>query len=119
MFNRCNFVKSKPGIVVCPACGNWMRSENPATCYAECKGRQLGDWLSRRLASGVRVPFYGRVSITTASYRRWKVRCGLSDACNCAERKEKLNRFGRWLATLWKLSATIRQRLAGLGRTRR
>lgn len=47
-----------------------------------------------------------KISITPASYRRFKVRWGLADACNCGERKEKLNRFGRWVAK-W------RKRIAG------
>lgn len=75
---------------------------------------ELGDVAAMLLARGWLVPF---IKITPASYRRFKVRWGLADDCNCAERKEKLNRFGRWLATRPKLSAAFRRWLAGRGRS--
>jgi hypothetical protein len=46
-------------------------------------GDRFGMWLAKRW------------KITPRSYRKWKVRWGLSDACNCVERKQKLNRIGR------------------------
>jgi hypothetical protein len=53
----------------------------------------LGDHLAAWLANH---------GIAPASYRRWKVRWGFTDACNCPERKEKLNRVGRWVSRVRK-----------------
>lgn len=85
----------------CVRCGYRLQRDYATKPNRNCTGPPgFGDWIARRLAKGIQIPFYGRASITPASYRRWKVRCGLADACNCAERKEKLNRFGRWLKSL-------------------
>jgi hypothetical protein len=64
-------------------------------CYVPSSAAGLGDSFAYALARGWVVPF---VKITPKSYRRFKVRWGFADACNCGERKEKLNRFGRWVA---------------------
>lgn len=57
------------------------------------------------------VPFF---PITKESYRRWKVRNGFADACNCGERAEALNRFGRAVGK--RLRATWRRIRAWLQR---
>lgn len=58
--------------------------------------RGVGDFVGESLAS-IRIPWLIPNGITPETYRAWKVRHGFADACNCAERKERLNRFGRWI----------------------
>jgi hypothetical protein len=66
----------------------------------ECKGPpgwgdRIAAWLAPR-------------GITKAGYRRWKVRWGFADACNCPERQEGINAVGRWVAKWRKRLAAIR-----------
>jgi hypothetical protein len=93
MTGLCEFKGSKRRR--CKYCGYRPKHDRDVlrACPARVARRPLGlgDMVAKWLA---------RIGITSASYRRWKVRCGLADACNCAERKEKLNRFGRWLKSL-------------------
>lgn len=85
-------------------CGNKLYAASPDSCVAQCcavRGIRapkrcdgFGDRFARYLALGYVIPF---VKVTPESYRRWKVRWGFASACNCGERKEKLNRAGRWV----------------------
>ena len=45
-----------------------------------------GDWVAHRLAA---------VRITEESYTEFKTKHGLMPTCNCPERREWLNEFGR------------------------
>lgn len=72
----------------CGCCETMQRPDLRLVCYCvnpnrDCWGERFERFLSRR-------------GITPAKYRRWKVRWGLADDCDCDGRKEKLNRFGRW-----------------------
>lgn len=76
-------------------CGRAIYSDTPEQCHAVCRadrgwGDKLSDFLSHRLR------------ITERSYRRFKVRWGLKDACGCGERRERLNRIGRRVAAIRK-----------------
>jgi hypothetical protein len=90
MFNRCDFVQKKPGKVVCLNCNNWMRSDSPETCFAECKATNgLGDRVASLLAT---------IGVTEA---RWLALKGVvveAPTCGCQMRRETLNAWGRWLS---------------------
>lgn len=85
---RCTFAAG-----VCRRCGRVNHTGAPdANVVAHCRYNPspgLGDLIARWLAA---------VGVTKSRYRRLKVRWGLADACNCAERQEQLNRLGRWIA---------------------
>lgn len=82
-----------------PDCPNALYAAAASDCHATCRGAGLGNWVAARLAS---------IGVTSASYRRWKVRCGLVDECKCDKRKEKLNRFG------WMVAKPMRRAFAWL-----
>lgn len=98
----------KNGRAVCrcirEGCGRAIYSDTPDQCHAVCRadrgwGDKLSDWMERRLR------------INKRRYKLWKVRWGLSDACGCGQRQERINRIGRRVAAIRKSLAQRWSRL--------
>ena len=85
----CQFAKAKGGCV-CQACGRKVRKHSGEGLIAACKVPGLGDAVAKCLAA---------VGVTEA---RWLALKGIvveTPSCGCQKRREKLNRWGRWLAS--------------------
>ncbi|MBA3481725.1 MAG: hypothetical protein H0T51_07915 [Pirellulales bacterium] len=82
---KCEWVLESENLCRCANCGETLIYDDPDNCHGECQipgwGDRFAAWLKAR-------------GITPWSYRRLKVRCGFTDACNCSKRQAKLNRVG-------------------------
>lgn len=72
--------------------GQMAGGQSPGVGHAE-QGSGLGDKVEKLLTS---------VGITEDRYKQIKQMFGLPPRCNCRQRKEWLNKVGRWFAGLGK-----------------
>lgn len=92
---NCDFYKIGENLHQCRYCGREVRSSRPriiAECLHETK-MPLGDMLAARLKW---------LGITPERWARFKARwlfrvVTVEKGCNCPERQQQLNEWGRWL----------------------
>ena len=111
----CDFVDCPLDFKCCSRCWRVVKSKNPASvCHAPCRGKphwwEFGYWLEAFLRRRLRITkagwkaFRGTKRICGGMHCWWETLPEEHHRCGCTQREDALNKAGRTLARLLRLT---------------